>query len=122
MVELAKPSTFNFHELTVSTWDTALRRDLRLLVPIHVDALIVSTDGEIAADCRMRKPEAGGSQRSLDLLPPPFEDLKEPRPRGIHLHWAMPDSLASLRGEGARPSPPALPDRWLVARAGPGSR
>jgi hypothetical protein len=122
MVKLAQPSTFNIHELTVSTWDSALRRDLRLLVPIHVDALIVSTDGEVAADCRMRTPGEGGSPRSIDLLPPPFTDLKEPRPRGIHLHWAMPDSLASLRGEGASPTPPTLPDRWLVVRAGPGSR
>lgn len=121
MVELAKPSTFNVHERTVATWDSALRRDLRLLVPIHVDALIVSTDGEVAADCRMRTPEEGGSQRSVDLLPPPFTDSKEARPRGIHVHWAMPDGLASLSARGGSPSPPALPDRWLVARASPGS-
>ncbi|TMQ04432.1 MAG: hypothetical protein E6J90_51460 [Deltaproteobacteria bacterium] len=121
MAKLPSPSTFNFHPITVASWDPGLRRELRLLVPIHVDALVVRSEGGAVADCRMRTPAEAGSTRSIDLLPPPFADLDKPRPRGVHLHWAMPDGLATFRGEGATASPPALPDRWLVARASPGA-
>src|SRR6185503_13285448 len=56
-----------------------------------------------------------------DGMPDPFAD-GEPRPAGVHLHWAMPDAL--LRGtldqrpDGAanRLSLPRLPDRWVVLR------
>ena len=106
MAKLPSPSTFNFHPITVASWDPGLRRELRLLVPIHVDALVVRSEGGAVADCRMRTPAEAGSTRSIDLLPPPFADLDKPRPRGVHLHWAMPDGLATFRGEGATASPP----------------
>lgn len=102
------------------TWDPVLRREKRLLVPIQLDGLAVRTEGATWADCRMRAPAGGDdTPRSIDLLPPPFTDLAEPRPRGVYLHWAMPDALLRLDATGdpdEPPQPPALPDRWLVVR------
>ncbi|MFZ5890555.1 MAG: hypothetical protein ACOY0T_05750 [Myxococcota bacterium] len=120
MAKLADPSAFNIHALTVKTWDAKLRRDLRLLVPIHVDALVVRSDGGAVADCTMRTPSGTPGERSIDLLPAPFVDRDAPRPRGVHLHWAMPDGLSTLRAENSGPSSAALPDRWLIARIAPG--
>lgn len=97
------------------TWDSRLVRDPRVIVPIHVDALVVRQEGGTWADCRFRHERAG---TSADRLPDPFTD-RAPRPRGVHLHWAVPDALANVRA-GDTAEAPALPDRWLVARVGPG--
>ncbi len=110
-----------------STWDPTLPRERRLLVPIQVDGLAVRQAGGTWADCRMAEPGDGeDTPRSIDLLPDPFTDLDEPRPRGVYLHWAMPDSLLHLDGTAdpeADPDVPALPDRWIVVRVwtAPGS-
>lgn len=103
------------------TWFPELNRERRLLVPIQVDALAVRSVGGDWADCGMRSPDTSDeeSPSSLDLLPDPFTDLPEPRPRGVYLHWAMPDALLRLDATGdpdEEPSPPALPDRWVVVR------
>lgn len=106
--------------LVARTWDPALRREKRLLVPIQVDGLAVRSEGGTWADCRMRPlGENDETPRSIDLLPAPFTDLEEPRPRGVYLHWAMPDALLRMDATGDpedAPQPPALPDRWLVVR------
>ncbi len=119
MVDRIKAEALGIHSKVVRTWDVNLKRLPRLLVPIFVDALVVRTERTDWADCRMRTPEEGGSTRSIDLLPPPFVDREQARPRGVHLHWAVPDALTKLRASGA-PAPPTLPDRWLVVRLSPG--
>jgi len=101
----------------IGTWDTDLVRDLRLLVPIDVQALVV---GAGADEPMVRLPSAvsdiGGQGPAF---PDPFAAGTK-RPAGVHLHWAVPDAL--LRGElGASSGPnrlalPALPDRWVVLR------
>ncbi|MEZ4444531.1 MAG: hypothetical protein R3B72_35985 [Polyangiaceae bacterium] len=118
MVDLRKARAAGFHDQTVRSWDAGLPRRARLLVPVVVDALVVRQEGGTWADCRMRTPEEGGSDRAFDLLPDAFTD-REPRPRGVHLHWAMPDGLTRIAGGGEEPLPQALPDRWLVLRIGP---
>ena len=102
--------------------DPSLGRLPRVLVPIQVDALVLAEAQDGFADCRMADPDpVGGLQ---DLLPPPFADRTEPRPAGVHLHWALPDALTHTRPT-APPGPdgtapvaalPAIPDRWLVVR------
>ncbi|CAA9303316.1 MAG: hypothetical protein AVDCRST_MAG61-1220 [uncultured Friedmanniella sp.] len=92
---------------TIRTWDPVLPRQKRVLVPIDVQAFVVpSSDPE--GTVRV----AGG-----DHDPEPFAPL-EPKPAGVHLHWALPDAL--LRGkqvDGATSiTLPALPDRWAVVR------
>jgi hypothetical protein len=120
-----EPQDLGIVPLTVQTWDPTLHRDLRVLVPVHVDALVVRSRSGRWADCRMRRPgEVGaagdGSPRSLDLLPAPFADQPEAREPGVYLHWALPDGLADVRPDGSTAALRALPDRWLVARIGPG--
>ena len=97
----------------IATWDRALDRRTRLLVPVDVQAFVV--------------PRSGG-ERTVPLTgggadPAPFA-AGSVLPAGVHLHWAMPDAL--LRGtqppegaDGLAPPPefPPLPDRWLVLRA-----
>ncbi len=117
----------------VVTWHPDLPRTPRVLVPIQVDALVVRTVGGVWADCRMRDPDPDNDQPidAGSLMPAPFAELDAPRPRGVYLHWALPDALT--RGVGSAPlddaTPaereaandvtfPAIPDRWLVMRIG----
>lgn len=70
-----------------------------LLVPIHVDALVVT------------QATAAASQSS------PFQD-DAVLEAGVHLHWALPDALCTGEvqpGTGAACFP-AVPDLWLVLR------
>jgi hypothetical protein len=108
----------------IATWDPYLLREHRLLVPIDVQALYVEPGtGERMVRLPMLVAGPGGNAvgNVEDGMPDPFVE-GEPRPAGVHLHWAMPDAL--LRGaldqrpDGAanRLSLPALPDRWVVLR------
>ena len=118
---------------SAATWHPDLPRTPRVLVPIQLDALVVRSEGGTWADCRMRDPDPARVDPvdSSSLLPDPFTDLAAPRPRGVHLHWALPDGLT--RGVGSAPPDdatgaerarlnnvqfPAIPDRWLVLRIG----
>lgn len=119
-----------------ATWHPDLPRSARVLVPIQLDALVVRSVGGAWADCRMRTPDPANPLPvdSSTLLPEPFAELPQPRPRGVHLHWALPDALT--RGVGSAPPDEAegaererlnnvqfspIPDRWLVLRIGPGA-
>lgn len=123
--------------VVAATWNPDLPRTPRVLVPIQVDALVVRGSGGTWADCRMRSPSAEDPvpRDASELLPPPFTDLAAPRPRGVHLHWALPDGLT--RGVGSAPPDDAtgaerarldgvqfqaIPNRWVVARLGGGAR
>jgi hypothetical protein len=105
----------------IATWDHDLLRDMRLLVPVDVQALVV-LPGTDEPMLRLPMLLAGaGVADPQDGMPPPFAD-GTPREPGVHLHWAMPDAL--LRGQmtqqddGAanRLGLPQLPDRWVVLR------
>lgn len=108
----------------IATWDRHLVRELRLLVPIDVQALAVEP-GSTEEMVRLPMLLAGTTNadaRTLDnAMPGPFAD-GEPRPAGVHLHWAMPDALLRGRletrddGTSNRLGLPVLPDRWVVLR------
>ena len=95
---------------TIATWDPTLSRSDRILVPVDVQAYVVPAGGA---------PE----EPTLDLTgnreadPAPFADGR-PREAGVHLHWAMPDSLLIARTDTATKSPVlrVLPDQWVVVR------
>ena len=101
----------------IATWDPALDRDVRLLVPIDVQALVVPKDTDEKM-LRLVSPlnDPGGQGPGF---PKPFDD-GAPRPAGVHLHWAMPDALLRGKlGEGEQRNQlglAALPDRWVVLR------
>src|SRR5687767_11491933 len=82
----------------IATWDPYLLREHRLLVPIDVQALYIQP-GNSENMVRLPMLVAGANGQNVsnaeDGMPDPF-DAGEPRPPGVHLHWAMPDAL--LRG------------------------
>lgn len=105
---------------TIGSWDPRLIRHPRLLVPIDVQALYVARDSKelfVRLPFALTTPDG----QPPEPMPEPFAEGK-PRPPGVHLHWAMPDSLLSgeLReveaGSRNRLGLPALPDRWVVMR------
>jgi hypothetical protein len=106
--------------ISVSSWDKGLMRQTRVLVPIDVQALYVPQDND---ETYVRLPFATTTPDGADPepMPAPFQD-GEKRKTGVHLHWAMPDSLLNGqmtdRDPGAenRLSLPPLPDRWAVLR------
>ena len=101
-----------FDLATIATWDKFLHRRKRICVPVDVQAFVVPANGG----------EPTVTVRGDPNDPAPFA-AGTVRPAGVHLHWALPDSL--LRGEPtARDSRgqsdalalPLLPDRWVVLR------
>ena len=95
--------------------------DVRLLVPVNIEALVVGTDSrtewvDLKPDFRevYRRDQVLGQQ--LEKSPfSPSTGLHEP---GVHLHWALPDGLTHgvTQNNGGRPKFPCTPNRWLVAR------
>ena len=105
-----------------------------LLVPIHLDALVLKVDRTVLepmADFTrlpyfdgVRDVNPGVANISEEILSQPFEDQGFQLKTGVHLHWALPDALT--RGvqqddphPGSQPGKlafPAVPNRWLVTR------
>ena len=106
--------------VSILNWDKLLLRQPRVLVPIDVQALYVPEgSGETFVRLPFAMTTADGE--GPEPMPEPFEDGVK-RPAGVHLHWAMPDSLLDGaltdrdRGAENRLSLPPLPDRWVVLR------
>ncbi|MER5755862.1 hypothetical protein [Streptomyces sp. NPDC002088] len=112
----------------VTSWDPALPRDDRLLVPIDVRALAVPAgSGVSAVPTAVVVPVSQPGDPDEAVLPVPPEPFGDPveRAPGVHLHWAMPDGLtkgdAGTARETSAPAGnptglPPLPDRWIVVR------
>jgi hypothetical protein len=105
---------------TLGTWDGELIRHPRLLVPIDLQALFVAPgSGErfVRLPFALTTPDG----KKPEPMPAPFS-AGEPRAPGVHLHWALPDSLLSgemrevADGSRNRLGLSALPDRWVVVR------
>jgi hypothetical protein len=108
----------------IATWDQYLLREHRLLVPIDVQALYIepgNTERMVRLPLLVAGPNGEVVDDPEDGMPDPF-DGGEPRPAGVHLHWAMPDALLrgtlDQRADGTanRLALPLLPDRWVVLR------
>jgi len=107
---------------TLGTWDANLLHEPRVLVPVDVQAYVVPATGAEPA-LALPGPLSPGHGSDLAVVdgPPPFT-AGTPRPAGVHLSWAMPDSLQRGRlqdprqGSGGGLSMGALPDRWAVLR------
>jgi hypothetical protein len=105
----------------IATWDRSLVRELRLLVPIDVQALYVgpgTAEPMVRIPLLLSEPDAVEPDEAM----PPLFDAGTPRQPGVHLHWAMPDALMRGRlteqpdGTANRLGLPQLPDRWVVLR------
>jgi hypothetical protein len=108
----------------IATWDSYLLREHRLLVPIDVQALYVqpgNLEKMVRLPMLLAGPEGQVAATADAGMPEPFAE-GEPRPAGVHLHWAMPDALLRGRFEqradatANRLALPVLPDRWVVLR------
>lgn len=99
-----------------------------LIVPIDVTALVIGKPdasavngfAAVASDFSlMPTTQQVGPYLAQSLLPRPFDsvnnqDAMEP---GIHLHWALPDSLARGATDGSgKVAFPQAPNLWLVTR------
>lgn len=89
--------------------------DPALVVPVDVQALYVPLSHP---ERYVKLPLELGGAAGVDE---PVEPFSAPvaRPRGVHLHWALPDGLLSGEMQDDPDAPVAmraLPNRWLVAR------
>ena len=101
-------------------------------VPIRLDALPLSTPLSVLeakadftrmpywnGECEVNPDVANISE---DLLSSPFSDRALVLPKGVHLHWALPDALTrgssrTSANDGHQMLFPAAPNCWLVTRS-----
>lgn len=101
-----------------------------LLIPIHADALFLSSNrmlAEAVVDfsrlpyrAGRKTANPGAPYISESIAVQPFQNRNLRRKSGLHLHWALPDSLTRGTHTDEGVSFPAVPDRWLVVRKWPG--
>lgn len=102
---------------TIATWDPALVRKPRLLVPIDVQALYIPK-GHDEKFVRIPLALTTPHDEPPEETPPPFKPGKT-REHGVHLQWAIPDALMSgAMSETAQGVEwlSALANRWVVLR------
>jgi hypothetical protein len=97
-----------------------------LMVPVHLDALVLKTDRTVIEPMAnfSRLPyvsntgdvNSGIANISEEILSQPFQDRGFQLKAGVHLHWALPDGLTRGVRQGGQISFPAVPNRWLVTR------
>jgi hypothetical protein len=98
-----------------------------LLVPVQLDALLLASDEavvEAAADFA-RLPYTDGvrdanpdtANLSEEIVSLPFADQNLYLKPGVHLHWALPDTLTHATQSAGATDFPAVPNRWLVVRS-----
>jgi hypothetical protein len=109
-----------------ATWNPALARDPRVLVPVELDVLMVRGATLTWAATKMQTPPKGDGSPPVpaaSLLPAPFTDLPASRPRGAYLQWYLPNGLTSGTADGTSNSACFRPiaDRWMVLRISPGT-
>lgn len=104
--------TFDTDIATIGTWDRFLSRRTRILVPVDVQAYVVGDPASGAVP-----------EQTVDVTGDPATDPRplEPgqaKPAGVHLHWAMPDTLLLAEPDEAtrKPRLDPLPDQWVVVR------
>ncbi|MCZ6672539.1 MAG: hypothetical protein O7C75_06320 [Verrucomicrobia bacterium] len=118
-----------------ANWNEKLWRGPRILLPIHVDALVVEKNETEKEWAKVKMeptaipgfPEGEGADASSEKAQPlPFETY-EGREAGVHLLWSLPDSLTlgEQKQLGVDKTEqevefPLTPDRWVVIRSYPG--
>jgi len=102
---------------------TAPERNPKLLVPFHIDALVVGTLPERGFKWTNPAPDFSKLQDDYCFgseLVKPFEPIPDLLGKGIHLHFRLPTAFThGEQGEKDEdPSFPPVPNRWLVQRLG----
>jgi hypothetical protein len=117
----------------LATWDAGLARPPRMLVPISVEALVVTADAAIpAAPVLPQLADRTSTSGDITTAMPPVPPFSPPTNRapGVYLHWAAPDGVTSSQTLTPTPATPdadigasmrPLADRWLVLRVAGGT-
>ncbi|MFN8714100.1 MAG: hypothetical protein ACK5Z2_14730 [Bacteroidota bacterium] len=93
-----------------SRWDVP-----RLLVPIDIQALVVSKAAQNYS-WAWNALQYNNTGKFLDVVPSMFGNTKTPG-TGITLHWGMPDGLTQgVQDESGNIVYPYVPNRWMVTR------
>ncbi len=98
-----------------------------LLVPMHLDALLLKQDQMLAAAMadfsrlpysnHIQDLNADVANISEDIVSRPFEDQNLYVKAGLHLHWALPDTLTRGKHTADGTTFPIVPNRWLIVRS-----
>src|SRR6202012_76204 len=92
----------------------------RLLVPITVEALVVTSAGN-ATQFSVQPLQLNEYNKYGLINPNLFVDTGMPKTPGVYLNWALPDGMT----QGVKPKNggavqyPFLPNRWLIIRYSP---
>jgi hypothetical protein len=88
-----------------------------LLVPVTVEALVVTTRGQLLA-WQYGANTYTEMRRYGAIEPLPFSNTTSAPPTGVTLHWTLPDAVSHgiEDAQGGIEYPP-VPNRWLVARS-----
>ncbi|HEX6391305.1 MAG TPA: hypothetical protein VFZ89_17715, partial [Solirubrobacteraceae bacterium] len=98
--------------------------DAPLLVPVHVDAMVLSPLAAAQTPFLRGRPDYERLHDMLPIGPPPFggDSGCAPAP-GVYLHWTLPAPLRRAVHEpdkGTTTFPP-LPNRWALTRSRDGA-
>lgn len=104
-----------------------LKKPNLLMVPMRIDALYLTKDKTVVSpnadftklpfsaedeEQVTQDYNSGTAYLSEAILSTPFQNQNLTLKKGVHLHWALPDTLATIKEENF----PAIPNRWLVAK------
>ena len=88
-----------------------------LLVPITVEALVVTIPGQLLA-WQYDANNYTEMKRFGGIEPLPFANTTKSPPTGVTLHWTLPDAVThGVEGSEGDIEYPPVPNRWLVARS-----
>lgn len=139
-------NSLNLTARSIGTFDPGAWRGPRLLVPITVEALVVTPQNAAGpwAQTKIEPVISAEIEEVTMKVPQPFETFDN-RPLGVHLHLSLADGLT----KGTHDAPPEeeppqatevssveqheagtdqatkfplVPDRWLIVRLSPGTR
>jgi hypothetical protein len=92
-----------------------------LLVPMHLDAMVLSNEAEANEQFQLAQADYGNLADFTAVGPAPFADLGTPE-AGVHLHWTLPRPLRHAPdGSQGGASWPYVPNRWVVVRIAGGA-
>ena len=96
--------------------DKFLRPGPCLLVPVTVEALVVTTRGQLLG-WQYNANTYTEMRRFGSIEPLPFSQVTKAPPTGVTLHWTLPDAVThGVEDSQGEIEYPAVPNRWVVAR------
>jgi hypothetical protein len=102
---------------TPASADQFLWAGPRLLVPVTVEALVVTTPGQ-SLGWQYNANQYAQMRFFGPIEPTPFSNTTSSPPTGVTLHWALPDAIThGVENAEGEIEYPAVPNRWLVTRS-----